>query len=482
MSPMPGDTNAKCHDFQQAAQDALNDGRLQSLLGRTLENGFQKKRLQGMARLPEYDQLRDRARDLKNHVLDHLDVYLERFETELVKAGGQVHWARDAAHAREIVLKICEDVGAKTVTKGKSMITEEIALNDHLAAHGITPIETDLGEYIIQLRDEPPSHIIAPAFHVTKDQVAETFKDHHQHLNADRDLSEPTSLLSEARTELREKFLHADVGITGANILVAETGTAMIVTNEGNGDLTQSLPPVHIAVTSIEKVVPTLEDATLILRLLARSATGQEQSVYNTFFTAAKRPGDLDGPEAFHVVLLDNGRTDLLASEFRDILRCIRCGACMNHCPVFGVTSGHAYGWVYPGPMGSVLTPHFVGIDEAHLLPGASTFCGRCEAVCPVRIPLPELLRKWRVRGFAAGHPAGLARSMLRAWAVLAGRPKIYRVVMAGAVAGLRALAMLGRVGGAFKDLPGARGWTRARDLPVPQGGTFQTRYRKGER
>jgi len=469
----------QCHDFQRGAKKALDDERLQTLLDRTLENGFQKKRLQGMSRLPEYDQLRDKARDLKDHVLDHLDMYLARFEAEVTRAGGQVHWARDAAEARDIILDICIKADAKTVSKGKSMIAEEIALNDHLQANGIAPIETDLGEYIIQLRNEPPSHIIAPAFHISKEQVAETFMDSHPHLDPDRDLSQPTELLSEARGELREKFLRADVGITGANILIAETGTAMIVTNEGNGDLTQSLPPVHIALTSIEKVVPTLDDATLILRLLARTATGQEQSVYNTFFTGAKRPGDLDGPEDFHVVLLDNGRSELLGSEFRDILRCIRCGACINHCPVYGVTSGHAYGWVYPGPMGSVLTPHFVGIEEAHLLPGASTFCGRCEEVCPVRIPLPQLLRNWRVRAFQKGLPGGVRRLSLNAWVHLARRPRLYRLVMGFGVAVLNKLA---RGKGAFRRLSGAGGWTRARDLPAPQGGTFQARYRRGER
>lgn len=469
----------QCHDFQKGAKKALDDDQLQALLNRTLKDGFQQKRRAGMARLPEYDDLRNRARDLKDHVLDHLDVYLERFEAEVKKAGGHVHWAKDAETARDMILDICVAANAKTVSKGKSMIAEEIALNDHLEANGLTPVETDLGEYIIQLRHELPSHIIAPAFHLSKTQVAETFKDNHTHLDRARDLSEATVLLSEARSELRDKFLTADVGITGANILIAETGTAMIVTNEGNGDLTQSLPPVHIALTSIEKVVPTLDDATLILRLLARTATGQEQSVYNTFFTGPKRDGDLDGPEEFHVVLLDNGRSELLGSEFRDILRCIRCGACINHCPVYGVTSGHAYGWVYPGPMGSVLTPHFVGIEEAHPLPGASTFCGRCEEVCPVRIPLPDLLRKWRVKGFAKGHPGGLQRLGLNIWAGLAKHPALYRPAMRFGLGVVKAMA--GKRG-AFSWLPGAGGWTKTRDLPAPQGGTFQARYRNGER
>ncbi len=468
-----------CRTFQENARKALDDTRLQAQMARTIKDGFQQKRLKGMSRLPEYEALRDAARDLKNHVLDHLDAYLLRFEAEVVKAGGQVHWARDADEARAIILKICQEANAKTVTKGKSMITEEIALNDHLAAHGIEPVETDLGEYIIQLRHELPSHIIAPALHLSKEQVAETFKENHTHLNADRDLSEAPTLLKEARAELREKFLAADVGITGANMFIAETGTAVIVTNEGNGDLTQSLPPVHIAVSSIEKVVPTLDDATLLLRLLARTATGQEQTVYNTFFTGAKRPDDPDGPQDFHMVLLDNGRSELLASEFRDILRCIRCGACINHCPVYGVTSGHAYGWVYPGPVGSVLTPHFVGIDEAHQLPGASTFCGRCEEVCPVRIPLPQLLRNWRVRAFQRGHPGGLQRLGLKIWVMFAKRPALYRRALS---VGIGVLKRIAGKRGAYRWLPGAGGWTKTRDLPAPQGGTFLDRYGRGER
>jgi len=457
--------NPKCHDFLKGAKKALDDDRLQAQLARSLKDGFQKKRLKGMSRLPEYEQLRDRAKAIKAHTLDNLDRYLEQFEAQVMKAGGHVHWARDDDEAAKIIIDICKSVGAKTVTKGKSMITEEIGLNAHFRANGIEPVETDLGEYIIQLRDEPPSHIIAPAFHISKEQVADTFREHHKDQIEDRDLSQPTTLVHEAREELRQKFLKADVGITGSNVLVAETGTGLIVTNEGNGDLTQSLPPVHIAVSSIEKVVPTLEDADTILRLLARTATGQEMSVYTTFFTGPKRDKDLDGPEQFHMVVLDNRRSDLLGGPLHDVLSCIRCGACINHCPIYGKVSGHAYGWVYPGPIGSILTPHFVGVDEAHLLPNACTMCGRCEDVCPVRIPLPKLLRTWRGRAFDAGHPGGLQRLGLRVWAWFAKRPSFYRLLV-------RPMVMV----------LGWMGSSRPYDLPAPQGSTFMDRYKRGER
>src|SRR5579883_2335818 len=403
-----------CHAFKENAHAALNDATLQRAISKL---GFQAARAAAVARLPEFEALRDRGRDIKNHVLENLDFYLERFEAKVRERGGEVHWCRTPAEAREAVLAICRGVGARTVTKGKSMIGEEIAINDYLAANGITPIETDFGEYIIQLRHEPPSHIIAPAIHLTKDQVSDTFLESHRQYGKTRRLAEPGEMLAEAREILREKFIAADVGITGANFLVAETGSSIIVTNEGNGDLTQTLTKAHIVLATPEKLVPTLEDASTIIRVLARSATGQEMSVYTTLSTGPRRAEDLDGPGEYHVVILDNGRTALLGTEFQDILRCIRCAACINHCPVYNTIGGHAYGWVYPGPMGSVLTPAILGIAEAGHLPNASTLCGRCESVCPMRIPLPKMLRHWREKEFERGlapprrlAPLGLAR------------------------------------------------------------------------
>ncbi|WP_159716037.1 LutB/LldF family L-lactate oxidation iron-sulfur protein [Geminicoccus flavidas] len=460
--------------FQSKASSALADPNLQAALG-GIKTGWQRGRILAAERLPEFEQLRDQARDIKNHALANLDFYLEAFEARVLDAGGQVHWARDAAEARRIVQEICEGAGARTVTKSKSMIAEEIGLNDHLEAAGITPVETDLGEYIIQLRKEPPSHLVGPAVHLTKDQVADLFEQTHGLPRTD----DPTELVGQARTVLRQKYLAADVGITGANFLIAETGSAITVTNEGNAELTQGLPKVHVVIASLEKVIPSMEDAFTLLRVLARSATGQEFSAYTTVMTGPKRKGDLDGPEQFHVVLLDNGRTGMIGSKFQDMLRCIRCGACMNNCPVYLAAGGHAYGWVYVGPMGSVLTPQFVGIESAHTLPNASTFCGRCEEVCPVRIPLPNLMRHWREEQFKRQLVPSTVRQGLGTWGFLARRPALYRLATRVAMG---VLGRLGRKRGRFASLPLAKGWTVSRDLPAPEGKTFMQQWRQRQR
>jgi len=464
--------------FKQNAARALADVQLQKALG-NVKQGFIDKRQQAAAKLPEFEALRDSARDIKNHTLEHLDLYLEAYEEKVKASGGHVHFARNADEARAVILGICREAGARTVTKGKSMISEEIGINHHLEAHGITPVETDLGEYIIQLRNELPSHIIAPAVHLNATQVEQDFRRVHKNLDPKRDLSEPVQLLTEARAVLRERFLAADVGITGANFLVAETGTSIIVTNEGNGDLTQILPKTHIVLASIEKLVPTLEDVSQLLRVLARSATGQELSVYTTFSTGPRRPTDADGPENYHVVILDNGRSSMLGTSFEEMLRCIRCGACMNHCPVYHAVGGHAYGWVYPGPMGAVLTPTLIGVDKAGHLPNASTFCGRCESVCPVRIPLPKLMRHWREREFERHLTPATVRSGLGVWGFFAKRPTLYRLATRAAMG---VLGLAGRRRGRFAWLPLSKGWTKYRDFPAPQGETFQARWKRERR
>jgi L-lactate dehydrogenase complex protein LldF len=456
--------------FKANAHAALADAQLQTALSH-VKTGFIAKRQAAVDALPEFEQLRESGKAIKNHVLAHLDLYLEAYEEKVAEGGGHVHFAETAEEARALILDICQKAGARTVTKGKTMIAEEIALNDHLEQNGIEPVETDLGEYIIQLRHEAPSHIIAPAIHLTQPQIEADFRRVHTELPASRDLSEPESLLNEARTILRQRFLEADVGITGANFLIAETGTSVIVTNEGNGDLTQILPRVHIVLASIEKIVPTLEDVSQIIRLLARSATGQELSVYTTFSTGPRRRTDPDGPDEYHVVILDNGRSAMLGSQFQDMLRCIRCAACMNHCPVYQEIGGHAYGWVYPGPMGAVLTPSLIGVDKAGNLPNASTFCGRCEAVCPMKIPLPNMMRHWREREFERHLQPTTYRYGLGAWAFFARRPRLYQFATRIA---MRVLGNLGGKKGRFRRLPLAGGWTKDRDLPAPSGRTFQ--------
>ena len=453
--------------FKSNAGSALREPNLQAAL-KQLELGFVAGRATCYQNLPEFEALRERAEQVLNHTLENLDHYLCEYEQRVIESGGLVHWASTPAEAQEIVLRICREAGAKTVIRGKSMVGEEIGINDALEAAGLEVTESDLGEYILQLAKEPPSHIVAPAIHKTKDEISDLFHENHRDLGFEERLTERSALVAEARQVLRQKFLTADVGMTGANFLIAETGSNVIVTNEGNGDLTSTLPRVQIVTAAIDKVVPTLEDASMLLRLLGRSATGQEITAYTTFTTGPKRETDADGPEAYHVVLVDNHRSEMLGSELRPMLRCIRCGACMNHCPVYGRIGGHAYGWVYPGPMGSVLTPTMVGLDQAGDLPNACTLNGRCETVCPVKIPLTRMLRSLRARQHRQKLNSPLARGLMSLWARLALHPRLYQV------ATRPLMSLLARLG-----LPMAGGWTRVRDLPAPQGSTFQALWRE---
>ena len=463
-------------EFQPRAVHALHDANLQKALGKA-RGGFVEKRAQCAAELPEFEALRDTAAEIKNHVLANLDHYLEKYEAAVTAAGGHVHWAKDAEEARAIILGICKKANAKRITKGKSMVSEEMSLNEALIGEGYEVVETDLGEYIIQLADEPPSHIIAPAVHKTKEQVADLFAAAH---NKPR-ITDRAALVAEAREVLREKYFDAEVGITGGNFLVAETGSSVIVTNEGNGDLTQTLARVHIVTSGIERVIPTLDDLSVFLRVLARSATGQETETYTTLSTGPRREGDVDGPEEYHVVLLDNGRSKMLGSRFQDMLRCIRCGACMNHCPVYGSIGGHAYGWVYPGPMGSVLTPLIKGMDGTYDLPNACTLNGRCQSVCPVRIPLPDLLREIRHKQFREERTPKRQKQALKLWRYAAERPGLYHFAER---LGVRILAGMAKGKGKLGRLPFDPGWGGARDLPAPEGRTFidQWQAQRGEK
>lgn len=459
-------------DFPNAATAALANENLQKALNR-LESGFQTRRAEAIAKLPEFEELRHRAVAIKDHAMAHLDHYLETFEKHFEANGGVLHWAENGAQAREAIATICREAGAHKILKGKSMVSEEINLNDHLEAEGFHIVETDLGEYIIQLRNETPSHIIAPAIHVHATQVAEDFREHHQELPKDRPLDDKRQLLDEARSVLREDFLSGHVGITGANFLIAETGSAVIVTNEGNGDLCHTRPEVHIILTTIEKLIPNLDDAAVMLRLLARSATGQEISTYTSFVTGPKREDEADGPRECHLVLLDGGRSDLLESKVSDVLRCIRCGACMNHCPIYAAVGGHAYGWVYPGPIGSILNPQLVGLKETSHLPNASSSCGRCEAVCPVKIPIPELMRRWREE--LAQDDTSLMARVIGLWARAATRPTLWRL---GQRLSIRLRHFLP---GILKHLPLTKDWSVHRELPKPAKKSFFEQYKEGD-
>jgi L-lactate dehydrogenase complex protein LldF len=465
-------------NFRANASVALADPRLQSALA-NLPGGLVAGRRTAVAAVPEFEALREEARAIRDATLANLATHLEAFEAKATAMGSKVHWATDAAQALNQISDICRSANARLIVKGKSMVTEEIGLNAHLQNAGFETLETDLGEYIIQKRGEAPSHIIAPAIHLTQADVERDFRAYHTHLAQDRTLGSPESLVAEARAVLREKFLAADVGITGANFLIVETGSSIIVTNEGNGDLSQTLPRVHIVVATIDKVVPTLEQAITLLRVLARSATGQDMTAYTTLATGPRRADDLDGPTECHIVLVDNGRTEMLASNMREALRCIRCGACMNHCPVYNAIGGHAYGWVYPGPIGAVLTPALLGLAETSHLPNASTFCGSCEAVCPVKIPLVSLMRTWRERAYEEEPRTRTARLVSALWSAAATRPALYHLLTRFGIAFAGAL---GRSKGRFRGLPFARGWLRHRDLPAPQGRTFQQLWKETER
>ncbi len=459
--------------FVANAHAALHDAELQPVLN-AVALFLPAMRTGVLAQTPGFEAMRDYAVRMKDHTLEHLDSYLADFEARVAGRGGQVHHAATAADLNRIVTGICSAAGARRVIKGKSMVGEETALNDALEAAGLEVTETDLGEYIIQQAGEPPSHIIAPARHKSREQVAELFRARHD--LGERDLTQVQGIVREARAVLRERFLAADAGITGANCLVAETGSVMLVTNEGNGDLCSTLPRVHIVVTGIEKLVPTLEDAGALHRVLCRSATGQVTSVYTTFYSGPRGAADPDGPEEFHVVLLDNGRRTLLEGKYRSMLRCIRCGACLNHCPIYRHVGGHAYGWVYPGPMGSVLTPLLGGLEHARELPNACTACGRCEEACPMRIPLPEHLRQLRDDAAAQGLTPPVWRAGIAAMMTLFRFPALYRVA---AALGRPLLGWLSSHPVLLAKLPLLSGWAAGRRLPVPQGHTFLGHWQK---
>ena len=422
-----------------------------------------EKRDRAAESVPDWEELRARASAIKEYALSHLDEYLIQFETKALENGMQVHWARDADEHNRIVHQILADAGATRLVKSKSMLTEECGLNPFLEARGIEVVDSDLGERIVQLRREGPSHIVMPAIHLRKEEVGETF---HEHLGTAAGLSEPIALAAIAREHLRQKFLAADATLTGMNFAIAETGGFVVCTNEGNADLGMALAPVHIASVGIEKVIPRAEDLAVFLRLLARSATGQAVTVYSTHVHGPR------AEQALHVVLVDNGRTKQLArEEFWGSLKCIRCGACMNTCPIYRRSGGHSYGSTVPGPIGSVLTPG-LDLERYASLPFASTLCGSCTAVCPVKIDLDGQLFRWRQHVTEAGYVSGTKTLAIATSVKVLDRPRLFRA--AGGAARLALRVMPKRIA---RFAAGA--WGRARDLPPAPSQSFRAWDRK---
>ena len=465
--------------FVPASQAAVKDVQLRQALRRA-GSGFDGTRREAIAEVSEevWEGWREQARKIKEHTIGHLDYYLAMLERNVAAAGGQVHFARDARQANAIVSEIARRNGVKTVTKSKSMVSEELGLNHVLEANGIDVFETDLGEYIIQLAEETPSHLVAPALHKTRGQVAQLFAE-QLGVPYSEDIEEMARV---ARVALRQKFLEADMGVSGANFLVAETGSLVIITNEGNGRLCTSAPRIHVGLAGMEKVIPSLQDLAVFLRLLPRSATGQRISSYVSMVTGPKRADDEDGPEEFHLIIVDNGRSRLLRDPaLRESLYCIRCGACLNVCPIYQRVGGHAYGWVYPGPIGSIVTPGLVGVAEAKDLPNASTLCGACRDACPVQINIPRMLLHLRHQQAESNDENERTSSdtdklLARGFANVMSSPLLLKLGRTVGRAVSKPLSKSGKIG--ETRLPLISRWTQARDLPVPAERSFRDRWR----
>jgi L-lactate dehydrogenase complex protein LldF len=447
--------------FSEEARRALEDEHLQGALDagtRRLHEG----RSAAWASLEDAEAVRERAREIRTTTIAELDRYLADFAEAVRRRGGQVVFCRSTEEANAYVVEVCTRAGAQLAVKSKSMVSEEMGLNEALAAAGVKAVETDLGEYLIQLAGKHPTHIVAPAIDLTREQAARLLSE-AEGAPLDSDLR---VLVSAARRQLREAFLSADVGISGANFGVAETGSICLVTNEGNGRLVSSLPRVHIALMGMERVVPTLDDLAVLLRLLARSSTGQPLTVYTSLLTGPRRPGEPDGPEEVHVVLLDNGRSSLRGGRYEEMLNCIRCGACLNVCPVYRKAGGGAYGPVYSGPMGAVLVPLLAGLERASALPHASSLCGACTAACPVKIPLHELLVELRTDLVGEGVASRAERLAFWLWSQAWSRPWAYRLSTRLA----RFAVPLAGVAGA------GRTWKAGRELPRPARQRYRDR------
>ena len=466
-------------EFDRKIHTAITDPRLQlaiySATGRLMDH---RRKAVDPAVLPHYQDLRTQANAVKKHTLENLDSYLELFERRVEDHGGKVIFCKDATEVADFILGLAKQRGAQLIVKSKSMTSEEVDLNERLEEHQLTAVETDLGEFITQLAHERPYHIVAPALHKTRYDVADLFEE-KLGVARETEIEKQTMI---AREVLRDRFLHADIGISGANFLVADSGAVVLVENEGNARLTTSTPRIHIAVAGIEKLIPRMRDLSVFLKLLGRSATGQPLTVYTSMLSGPRRDTEVDGPDEFYVVLLDNGRTRLLADkDKRESLYCIRCGACLNHCPVYRKIGGHSFPWVYSGPIGAILTPQFMGPLHEPALPFASSLCGACAEVCPVKIDIPRILLDLRAEVNKAESRDKLNRwekLAFRAWSWVMQRPKLYEMTA------MMAASVAPRQSGYLNSLPGifnvgpVRAWMSQRDLPAPPAHSFRQLWR----
>ena len=466
----------KTREFNDIAAVTLGDDRLQSSLN-GLYDGFFQDRQRAADATPGWEEMRTRAQAIKAHTVANLDHYLELAEANVTRAGGKVFFAADGATASRYILDLARAQDVRTVIKGKSMLSEEMGLNEELSRAGMEVVETDLGEYIIQLAEETPYHIIAPAIHKPKQEVASLL---HEKVGAPL-LEEIPDLAGEARRQLRDKFIRADMGITGANFVVAETGTLVLVTNEGNGRMCTSMPRIHVAIMGMEKIIPSMEDLGIFLRLLIRSATGQRISTYVTTITGSRGADEEDGPDEFHLVIVDNGRWRILADpEMRESLNCIRCGACLNACPVYRKVGGHAYGWVYSGPIGAVVSPMLTNLPDAKDLPFASSLCGTCREVCPVKINIPRMLlhlRRELVEGEKSNKRVSVfEKLMFKGWRLTVANAFVLRLASRLARVAQAPLVRAGRV---RRLPPPLSAWTRYRTFPSISSSPFRARWRR---
>lgn len=445
--------------FHDRVDRALDNRSLQTALGRATDR-FVTNRANALALVDDFDDLRARGRAIRASALAQLDDVLVRLSERIEARGGQVFWAADGNAARQYIVDLARTRAVRTIVKSKSMASEEIHLNDALEAAAFTVVETDLGEYIIQLAGETPSHIIAPCIHKTREEISTLFQD-HLGMPATDDI--PT-MTRTARGALRQQFLQADMGISGVNFGVADAGAVVVVENEGNARLTTTAPRIHVAVMGIERVCERLEDLGVLLQLLARSATGQKLSVYTSILSGPRRADEPDGPDEFHLILLDNGRSQIIGGDYAEALLCIRCGACLNACPVYQSIGGHAYGGVYSGPIGAILTPLLQPeLRDVHKLPQASSLCGACQSACPVKIAIPDMLLRLRADAVAAGRADAIERIAMAGWSQAMRSPTLYRVGGKLASLGTRLLAREGRIGWLPPPLDQ---WTHQRDFP----------------